>query len=115
MLQSMSSSYSSSDPLAQLRAVMGMYKGIMLLGLLFTIMSTLLYTFNVFAVKRATNELETTDGLPAKKATTIVIIFAIILIIINNYSFIFVLWKVFEKIFANAVTFGTMLGSGFGF
>ena len=112
----MNSGYSSSNSLAQLQTsleALNRFKGIMFVSGLFTIIVTLLYTFNVFVIKRTTDELETSDALPVKKATILVIAFAVILIIFNNYSSLFVFEKICKKIFANAISIGA--ASSFGF
>lgn len=113
-LKSFNTGSFSSNPLSQMQmysSMLSVFNGISFANLVFTILSTLLYTFNVFALKRTTEELEATDGLPSKKALIVVIVFAVILIIVNNQSILFVLKKVCEKAIANA----TMGMSGFGF
>lgn len=110
-LSSQFSGYSSSNPMAVLQVyqdILGRFNGVMRISTIFNIIATLLYTIDVFAVKRTMDELQLTDALPTKKATIIIIVFAIILIYINNNSVMFVARKVFEKIITNTTTLGAL-------
>lgn len=98
-------SYSSSNPLEQLNAwqsTLDKFNGIIFFSVMFFVIAILLYTFDVIVLKRATDELEKNDGLPARKATIIIIVFAIILILINNCSPIILTKNVIEKMMTNA-------------